>query len=214
MRFVYVFLQSAVLIRLICQASVLDVYVLISRQVEPSSFVAFRQRGFRKEEEFEPSRKMCSRHKKNKAADKPAVVILSDTELSSILRRKSAEDGVSKYDASCLLDDLPGQDEVDKEIAMPVKGEGEVDETAEGMRRARARCRPLINLIYEATGYSFVSVLHSCAEQDYAVADDMTAATRIVVREGNSNTLIHFDTSALNERTKTARNDDRQLQRR
>ena len=180
-------------------------------RVDWSSFVAFPQRGFRKEEEFEPSRKMCSRHKKNKAANTSPTIISSIQELTSVLSRRSAEDGVSKFDASCLLDELPGQDEVHKEIGTPAKGDGEVDETAEGMRRARARCRPLINLIHEATGYSFVSVLLTLHS---AMTDNMIADTRTVVREGNSNILIRSDTSALNERIRMVRSDVPQRRKR
>lgn len=67
-----------------------------------------------------------------------------------------------KFECAISLEALPGQEEVQKEIngvpsAAVLKAKKRTQsDVAESMRITRARCRPLINLIHEATGYSFM----------------------------------------------------------
>jgi hypothetical protein len=80
------------------------------------------------------------------------------------LRAASTLDGVSSYECAIDLETLPGQDEVQRElndVPKVTKSKAKKNikpDDAELMRIARARCRPLLKLIHEATGYSFVFV--------------------------------------------------------
>ncbi|ORY66916.1 hypothetical protein BCR35DRAFT_308346, partial [Leucosporidium creatinivorum] len=117
--------------------------------------------------DFENGRKMCFRHKnkKKKAPGAPAPPSHPDPSsvavLQHTLRAASDADGVSKYEAAVKLDELPGQEYVELELRLPYTVVGEEREapemdTAESMRRARAKARPLVELIHQSTGYSFV----------------------------------------------------------
>lgn len=144
----------------------------------PSTLV---QRKPQAETDFEPGRKMCNRHKnkkKKKKVDLDATGTSSNIttttdpttglpnlstvpQLLTSLRAASDLDGVHKYEAACRITDLPGQEHVELELKLPYTVVGESRpapelNAAESMRRARARARPLIELIHQATGYSFV----------------------------------------------------------
>lgn len=119
---------------------------------------------------------MCFRHKGRKKRPKrsanasdsepsnpsaPSPLLLPHT-LSTLLRAASDEDGVSTFSASCSLPTLPGWELVDLELKAPYVVVGgstalpNEKNKAEAWRRARARARPLVDLIHQSTGYSFV----------------------------------------------------------
>lgn len=110
---------------------------------------------------------MCFRHKGKKKRPRGSEAPPSHPDPSPVgvlertLRAASDADGVSKYEAAVMLDQLPGQEYVELELRLPYTVVGEERaapkmDTAESMRRARAKARPLVELIHQSTGYSFV----------------------------------------------------------
>lgn len=108
---------------------------------------------------------MCFRHKKIPYVTPVNPELITPDALRSQLRAASELDGVHRFECALDLASLPGQDEVYREVnTVPkvTKSKAKKNtqiEAAESMRVARARCRPLVNLIHEATGYSFMFVI-------------------------------------------------------
>ncbi|KAK4699689.1 hypothetical protein P7C70_g6569, partial [Phenoliferia sp. Uapishka_3] len=90
--------------------------------------------------------------------------------IGALLKQRSEENGCERFEASLALDDiphLPGIDDTDKALefppfaAAPTTNKEDmstetVSEEVQNMRKARAMCRPLVEYIYQQTGYSFV----------------------------------------------------------
>lgn len=125
------------------------------------------QRKTQNEVDFENNRKMCFRHRGKKKRPRGSEPPPSHPEPSPVdvlqrtLRAASDADGVSKYEAAVMLDQLPGQEYVELELRLPYTVVGEERaapklDVTESMRRARAKARPLVELIHQNTGYSFV----------------------------------------------------------
>lgn len=115
---------------------------------------------------------MCFKHKKAKYHDNPPPAVEKLDDIGERLKASSEEKGCDGFEASLLLADiphLPGIDDSEKVFELPPFAAAPstnpedmstetVSEEVASMRRARARCRPLVEYIHQMSGYSFVCV--------------------------------------------------------
>ncbi|KAM0746404.1 hypothetical protein T439DRAFT_329849, partial [Meredithblackwellia eburnea MCA 4105] len=114
-------------------------------------------------EDFVEGRKMCWRHRKPKRKEDLPPTPQAIPTLSTLLAQSSQLTGCARFEGTCRISEVPGQEIVERELNAPHPFKSEnydpdagLTEEVENMRRARARARPLVEWVQKCTGYNFI----------------------------------------------------------